>query len=91
MIKLYYNFKEKKSIPSELVREQDALKKSLQMDDDTTLIPRSHIDDEYSQIYLKYPKILITTSRNSSSRLTNFLKVLFYFKYLFIRLDSSFF
>lgn len=35
----------------------------------------THIDDEYANAAEKDPKILLTTSRNPSSRLTQFVKV----------------
>jgi U3 small nucleolar ribonucleoprotein protein IMP4 len=37
--------------------------------------PSSHIDDEYANAGIEDPKILITTSRDPSSRLTQFAKV----------------
>ena len=49
------------------------------------LVPRTHFDDEYNQLYLREPKILLTTSRNSSSRLMNFLKVRKYFYFVSIK------
>ena len=39
-------------------------------------MPRSHIDDEYAHAGERDPKILITTSRDPSSRLTQFAKEL---------------
>ena len=39
------------------------------------LVPRSHIDDEYANATEKDPKILLTTSRNPSAPLTQFVKV----------------
>ena len=38
---------------------------------------KTSIDDEYSNAGLENPKILLTTSRDPSSRLTQFLKVTF--------------
>jgi hypothetical protein len=37
--------------------------------------PGSHIDDEYAKVGLYDPKIVITTSRDPSSRLLQFAKV----------------
>ena len=37
--------------------------------------PTSHIDDEYARAGMADPKILITTSRDPSSRLGQFAKV----------------
>lgn len=38
-------------------------------------VPRSTIDDEYASANEKDPKILLTTSRNPSAPLTQFVKV----------------
>ncbi len=38
-------------------------------------VPRSHVDDEYAHAGEVDPKVLITTSRNPSSRLVQFAKV----------------
>ena len=38
------------------------------------VVPRSHVDDEYSNMLYTDPQILITTSRDPSSRLLQFLK-----------------
>lgn len=38
--------------------------------------PASHFDDEYSRAGIMDPKILITTSREPSSKLLQFAKVL---------------
>ena len=40
------------------------------------LVPRSHIDDEYAKATERDPKILLTTSRDPSAPLTQFVKVL---------------
>ena len=37
--------------------------------------PKSHIDNEYSQAGVRDPKIIITTSRDPSSKLLQFAKV----------------
>ncbi|KAK7855401.1 brix domain-containing protein [Quercus suber] len=39
-------------------------------------VPRTHIDDEYANASERDPKILITTSRNPSAPLTQFVKVI---------------
>ena len=39
------------------------------------LVPRTHIDDEYANAAERDPKILLTTSRNPSAPLTQFVKV----------------
>lgn len=51
------------------------------------LVPRALIDDEYATASEKDPKILLTTSRNPSAPLTQFVKVnnlfLFLWKIIF--------
>lgn len=42
---------------------------------DVDAVPRSTIDDEYANAPEKDPKILLTTSRNPSGPLTQFVKV----------------
>lgn len=66
---------EDKSVPYELRKEEAQLRHQLENDDANTLIPKSHIDDEYEEAKYKDPKVMITTSRNPSSRLMNFQKV----------------
>jgi len=63
-----------KRLPTELFKEEAKLKNSISLEDKNTAIPRMLIDDEYNIEFLKEPNILLTTSRNSSSRLTQFLK-----------------
>lgn len=46
-------------------------------------VPRSHIDDEYANASEKDPKILLTTSRNPSAPLTQFVKVVQHLVYTF--------
>ena len=46
------------------------------------LVPRTHIDDEYANAAERDPKILLTTSRNPSAPLTQFVKVGAEFDYL---------
>jgi hypothetical protein len=48
----------------------------VELEDDNTAVPRTHIDDEYAHAGERDPKILITTSRDPSSRLTQFAKEL---------------
>lgn len=36
---------------------------------------RSHVDDEYAKVGTYDPKVVVTTSRDPSSRLTQFAKV----------------
>jgi hypothetical protein len=66
---------EGKPIPSELRREEGQLRKEVELEDDNTAVPRSHIDDEYAHAGEADPKVLVTTSRDPSSRLIQFAKV----------------
>jgi len=45
-----------------------------ELEDDKTLAPRTHIDDEYEEAKYRDPKLLMTTSRSPSQRLMKFLK-----------------
>jgi hypothetical protein len=46
-------------------------------------VPRSLIDDEYANVSVSDPKIMLTTSRNPSAPLTQFVKVnLVFFTYI---------
>lgn len=44
------------------------------------VVPKTHIDDEYAHAMERDPKILLTTSRNPSAPLIQFIKVGFVFK-----------
>ena len=63
-----------KPIPTELRREEQALRKRIELEDDNTAVPRSHVDDEYAHAEERDPKILVTTSRDPSTRLVQFAK-----------------
>uniref|UniRef100_A0A0G4HWY9 Brix domain-containing protein n=1 Tax=Chromera velia CCMP2878 TaxID=1169474 RepID=A0A0G4HWY9_9ALVE len=65
-----------KAIPTELRGEERDLRKKLDLTDEKTRDPHSHIDDEYAFAGLKDPRILLTTARDPSSRLTQFAKEL---------------
>ncbi|KAK9826789.1 hypothetical protein WJX81_000933 [Elliptochloris bilobata] len=67
---------EGKPIPSELRREERELRRQVELEDDNTAVPRTHVDDEYAHAGERDPKLLITTSRDPSSRLTQFAKEL---------------
>ncbi|KAL3324719.1 hypothetical protein AABB24_038694 [Solanum stoloniferum] len=67
---------EGKPIPTELRNEEAALRKEIDLEDEITAVPRSTIDDEYANAPEKDPKILLTTSRNPSAPLTQFVKVI---------------
>ena len=85
---IFFYPKENKKLPTELYKEEDKLKHKIALDDKNTasnfpfdrliiyffIALRTTIDDEYNIEFLKEPNILITTSRNASSRLTQFLK-----------------
>jgi U3 small nucleolar ribonucleoprotein protein IMP4 len=62
-----------KSIPSELQKDAHKIQKDLQFDENEQ-DPTTHIDDEYQRAGEVDPKVLITTSRDPSSRLTQFAK-----------------
>ncbi|KAH6571998.1 hypothetical protein BASA62_003612 [Batrachochytrium salamandrivorans] len=62
-----------KAIPGDLKNDAEALRKDLVFDENQAA-PTSHIDDEYARAGEADPKILLTTSRDPSSRLTMFSK-----------------
>ncbi|KAJ3045413.1 snoRNA-binding rRNA-processing protein imp4 [Rhizophlyctis rosea] len=64
---------EGKALPSDLRRDAADLQKELQYDESQNA-PTTHVDDEYSRAGEIDPKILITTSRDPSSRLQQFAK-----------------
>ncbi|KAI8458984.1 anticodon-binding protein [Phakopsora pachyrhizi] len=64
-----------KPIPTELKNDLDQLRDSLGKDVGESE-PLNHIDDEYDRAGIDDPKILITTSRNPSSKLLQFSKEL---------------
>ncbi|KAG6555181.1 hypothetical protein Mapa_003220 [Marchantia paleacea] len=74
--KIRLALEEGKPIPTELRNEEAALREEIDLEDDNTAELRTHIDDEYSHANEKDPKILLTTSRDPSSRLTQFVKEL---------------
>lgn len=63
-------------MPTELRREEAKLRHDVELEDDNTAVPRTHIDDEYAHAGERDPKILITTSRDPSTRLVSFAKEL---------------
>ncbi|KAK7049599.1 snoRNA-binding rRNA-processing protein imp4 [Paramarasmius palmivorus] len=62
-----------KSLPTELKKDARKLGQELQFDEAQT-DPTSHIDSEYSRAGIQDPKIVITTSRDPSSKLLQFSK-----------------
>ncbi|CAL9004369.1 unnamed protein product [Prunus brigantina] len=67
---------EGKPIPTELRNEEAALRQEIDLEDENTAVPRSHIDDEYAYASQRDPKILLTTSRDPSAPLIQFAKEL---------------
>eukprot|EP00126_Sphaerothecum_destruens_P001932 Sdes_comp15368_c0_seq1m4244 len=67
---------EGKKIPTELLNEEAELRKQIAKDDEQTGKFQDHIDDEYSHAGIHDPKIMLTTSRDPSSRLLQFSKEL---------------
>mmetsp|Transcript_28665 Transcript_28665/g.48135 ORF Transcript_28665/g.48135 Transcript_28665/m.48135 type:complete len:296 (+) Transcript_28665:189-1076(+) len=69
---------EGKPIPTELRGESNSLKSELALEDEQTAEygARSHVDDEYAKAGEQDPKIMLTTSRDPSSRLAQFAKEL---------------
>lgn len=74
--KLQHALDNNKAIPTELRGEDKKLRKNLDLQDAETKTQRGTVDDEYAYMGVKDPQILITTSRDPSSRLTQFLKEL---------------
>jgi U3 small nucleolar ribonucleoprotein protein IMP4 len=66
---------EGKPIPTELRNEEGTLRREIELEDDNTAVQRDHIDDEYAHAGEVDPKVLVTTSRDPSSRLIQFAKV----------------
>ncbi|RKO92385.1 anticodon-binding protein [Blyttiomyces helicus] len=64
---------EGKALPGDIRKDAETLRKELQFDESQSA-PKTHIDDEYAQAGVQDPKILITTSRDPSSRLQQFAK-----------------
>jgi len=75
-LKIRQSLAEGKPIPTELRNEEAALRQEIDLEDDQTQELKSTIDDEYSNAGIENPKILLTTSRDPSSRLTQFVKEL---------------
>ncbi|KAH7830018.1 putative U3 small nucleolar ribonucleoprotein imp4 [Monocercomonoides exilis] len=65
---------EGKPIPTELRYHEKELSREIELDDEETAEAGLGIDDEYADIGVKDPKIVITTSRDPSSRLLQFVK-----------------
>ena len=63
-----------KPIPTELKKDEEELRKEMELEPLPTA-PETHMDDEYRKAGINDPKIVVTTSRDPSSRLTQFVKV----------------
>lgn len=68
--KLRHAMDEGKSIPTEIVNDSRQLQHELEND----LQEVRNVDDEYSQLGIREPKVCVTTSRDPSSRLKQFAK-----------------
>ncbi|KAJ3215213.1 snoRNA-binding rRNA-processing protein imp4 [Dinochytrium kinnereticum] len=64
---------ENKTLSADLRKDIDTYRKEVFLDEGQAE-PTNHIDDEYSTAGMKDPKVLITTSRDPSSRLLQFSK-----------------
>lgn len=67
---------EGKPIPAELRKESSKVKHDLELDDPTVNELKTHVDDEYQNMGTVEPRIMVTSSRDASSRLTQFVKEL---------------
>ncbi|PVU97097.1 hypothetical protein BB559_002147 [Furculomyces boomerangus] len=65
--------KDGRPIPTELKKDSEVLLKTLPFDE-AQESPSTHIDDEYAMAGVYDPKVVITTSRDPSSRLAQFAK-----------------
>jgi len=64
-----------KRMPTEIKPdEREKIMHEIEMEDEITKIPNSHIDDEYAMSKYQDPKVLITSSRDPSQRLLQFVK-----------------
>lgn len=66
---------ERKKIPTDLKNDALSLQNTLEWDDQASELVTSHEDDEYRWAGIEDPKVVITTSRDPSSRLKMFAKV----------------
>ncbi len=65
---------ENKPIPNDLKGESDILLKEIEYEDSQTSLPQNILDNEYYTNTNNQQKILVTTSRHPSQRLTQFLQ-----------------
>ncbi|RLM60809.1 U3 small nucleolar ribonucleoprotein IMP4 [Panicum miliaceum] len=67
---------EGKPIPTELRNEEHELRRQIDLEDQERQVPKSFVDNEYATGTIREPKILLTTSRDPSAPLIQFVKVL---------------
>ncbi|CAL4950645.1 unnamed protein product [Urochloa decumbens] len=67
---------EGKPIPTELRNEEHELRRQIDLEDQERQVPKSIVDNEYATANIREPKIMLTTSRNPSSPLIQFVKEL---------------
>jgi len=73
-LKIKEAIREGKPVPTELRHETAALQNRIALDDPEATDLKTHIDDEYANAGVVDPKILLTTSRDPSVRLIQFVK-----------------
>jgi U3 small nucleolar ribonucleoprotein protein IMP4 len=72
--KIKKSLQEGKMIPDDLRLEAQAIKAEIDLDDDETAKkPKTHMDNEYLNVSGREPKVCLTTSRDPSSRLKQFI------------------
>lgn len=67
-------FESGKALPTDLRQDAAALQKAAQFDDERTAELQAQRDDEYRSAGVTDPKVVVTTSRDPSSRLKQFAK-----------------
>ena len=72
-----YLFAANRVIPTEIRKEALDLQEKLEFDDSGGEGVKSSIDDEYRWVGVEDPKIVVTTSRDPSSKLKEFAKVIY--------------
>ena len=75
---------ERKKIPTDLKNDALSLQNTLEWDDPASELVTSHEDDEYRWAGVEDPKVVITTSRDPSSRLKMFAKVMIIYLFNFV-------
>ena len=63
-----------KALPTELRGDADKLRNEIELEDIAHATPSEGIDSEYANAGVSDPKVLVTTSHDPSSKLTQFLK-----------------